>query len=170
MDLGDLIFPLLIIGSVIVQWLGSRNKGEKGVNDAPQQQSHSTSRETETGEASWDDLMEALGQPTAPPEIPAIPAQKAATPPPVPAYQTPATPDHVSLLDRQQRQLAAKQEELLEIQRKTKVKLPSRSQGPASVRYKARPSSGFRNVLNNRHSLRQAIVLNEILQPPVSLR
>ncbi|MBX2825611.1 MAG: hypothetical protein KTR33_12830 [Gammaproteobacteria bacterium] len=182
MDLGDLIIPILIIGSVIVQWLGSSKKNDEEQGAPPELPTEYPSEPQKSGsDPSWDDLMEALGQPSAPPEVPPVAEQRSATPPPVPAatpapaveYQAPEQPAYLSVLDRQKKRLEEKQRQLEQVKQQTKVQLPnsgSASPQPATVRHRPIGSLNLRGMLNNRKSLKQAIVLNEILQPPVSLR
>jgi len=174
MDLGDLIFPLIIIGSIIVQWLSSRkgDENEESPPDLPPQQRPTQSND-DNGAPSWDDLMEALGQPSAPPELPTTLPQSQTepefSPPPVPVYQEPERPAHVNLIERQKQQLEEKRRQLDLVKKQTKVRQPS-SVAVADSRNLPERSLNLRQMLNNRKSLKQAIVLNEILQPPVSLR
>lgn len=180
MDLGDLIIPILIIGSVIVQWLSSSKKedGDQGSPTGPPSLNRPEPAKKE-GDPSWDDLMEALGQPAAPPELPTeepqLPVQVAPkpTPAPVPVSRTTEEPI-VNLLDRQKEKLAEKQRQLERVKQQTKVQLPtSTGSSLASIEQHARSATRVLNVrgmLDNRQSLQQAIVVNEILQPPVSLR
>ncbi len=181
MDLGDLIFPLLIIGSVIVQWLSSRKgdadeRPDTPPNLPPQPFSPDSRRENDrqeqSSEPSWDDLMEALGQPAAPPERPPVVEKRTATPPPVPAYQAPETPAHVTLFERQRKKLKEKQQLLDDIKAKSQVPISNsqRYTDSTSGPHRSKTAISLHEMLNNRASLRQAMVTKEILQPPVSLR
>lgn len=182
MELGDLIFPLLIIGSVIVQWLSSRNKeeDEQAPPDLPSERSpQRRESKAEPVDPSWDDLIEALGQPTAPPEIPPVVMDTPVVPPPVPEpepelyqYQAPETPSYLNQLERQKEQLEAKQQEAERIRAQSKLsRARSSASQPEASSYQGEATDlDLRQMLNNRQSLKKAIVLNEILQPPVSLR
>ncbi|MEM1158787.1 MAG: hypothetical protein AAF649_05820 [Verrucomicrobiota bacterium] len=180
MDLGDLIIPILIIGSVIVQWLSSSKKEDREQGSPPDPTALDRPEPAKTrNDPSWDDLMEALGQPAAPPELPAeelhppVPLAPDPAPPPVPVNREPEPPV-VSLFDRQKEKLAEKQRQLELLKQKTKVQLPASKRTSSAAA--GPPGQGMADVLNirgmldNRKSLKQAIVVNEILQPPVSLR
>jgi len=177
MDLGDLIIPLLIIGSVIVQWLGSSKKGGEEQGAPPDLPTDTPTESSEQqGDPSWDDLMEALGRPSAPPEVPPAAPQPSVqqtpepTPPPViPVHQEPEQP-YVNLLDQQREKLKEKQRQLAAVKKQTQTKLNKSTRSSAPTVSKPVGALDLRNMLDNRRSLRQAIVVNEILQPPVSLR
>ncbi|MEM6886062.1 MAG: hypothetical protein AAF571_13630 [Verrucomicrobiota bacterium] len=187
MDFADLIIPILVIGSLIIRFLGapgSRNEEDSGPQQRQQQPRASESQSSES-DPSWDDLMEALGKPAAPPEIPPVvvqkpepvsePAPQPATPPPVPTQRQQERPLLINRIDQQKKQLEEKKRQLEQVKKQTKVQLPSAigaTASTASHHSRRRPvgSLNLRQMLDNRKSLKQAIVLNEILQPPVSMR
>ncbi|MGF1679091.1 MAG: hypothetical protein ACFCUX_07850 [Candidatus Methylacidiphilales bacterium] len=171
MDLGDLIIPIIIIGSVIVQWLGSRKEASPSTPQpprVPRPQTPSPEYERRELDPSLDDLMEALGAPPARPTPPRMPmdTQRPRIPAPVhtPRVVIPAAP---SPFERERKRLEEKQKELEALT----AKLASRpATAPARVRAVRDKATGLRSILKNKPAMRDAMVLNEILQPPVSLR
>jgi hypothetical protein len=183
-DLGDIIFLLVVLGGGLIQWLGSRKKNSPTSGDPFEPDFSPGEHESERtakpeAEASWDELMEALGQKpgevrpeqVAPPVPPALPAPPP-TVPPVPhqaftaAAATPELPqlsDHVRTLIRAMESRAASDaSSAYETEDRS---FPSARRAQAAIQ-----SGGLGAALRNRSELRRAVILQEILQPPLALR
>ena len=168
MDLGDFIIPIIVIGSIIVQWLCSNKQNSE--NTAPPEQrrrSSETVGNPQGGE--WDDLMEALGgNPASPPPVPLDPITEPTT-----LYQSPTPPPPVvdlaqKRMEEHQRALEEKRRQLEKLKRQQK---PVAALDARHGSYNVAPSlSSIQKTLSDKGSLRKAILVNEILQPPVSLR
>jgi len=186
-DWGDLIFLVVVLAGGLIQWLtGLKRKQAK--------------REESTGsfggpvhppadaspEPSWDDLMDALGQKPggAPPPVPPVPARYTPAPqePPAPlppmeepavfstpfrtlADQAPAAPvlsDHLKTL------LAAMDQPRPMGQNATPLTTPKAAHKVPIVT--GHTTTRFSRLLREPGQVRRAIVLQEILQPPLALR
>jgi hypothetical protein len=183
-DLGDLIFLLVVLGGGLIQWLANRNKKPDEQDPAPYQdpfprEEFPTRSGTEEPEPTWDELMEALGQkpgevrpeqvapppappPPAPPPLPAAPPPLPATPAFTPAAAEEPLSDQVRLM------LAA-----MESRPSSSAACAYELDPPAPATPATTPPRQFHNltaVLRNRNELRRAIILQEILQPPLALR
>lgn len=181
MDLVDLIILLFILGAPLLQLL-TRKKG-----DSPEVQEEEWGSEQEPGgyqpkrdisdpNREFEDLMEALGNPQGagsssrePSVFPSAPEPGPSAPPPLPARE----PEPAPVLDPR---VARMNEALRERARREEPGRPSREREPVteSISRLARPRrserSRIRHVLSDRSSIRDAIVINEILGKPVSTR
>jgi len=181
MGLEELIFPLLIIGSIIVQWLTSRNENKRK-EDSRSRPSQSPGRgELPNGQPQdpLAELMEALGQSpqSPPPPVPVEPEQTGPEPAgqrPVSPPSLPTTPGRTFLdhLEAREKEVRQKKEEARSILQNSGTK---NSRGKQPVRLTPPHSEGMRSArlrqaLVNKNQIREAILLNEILQKPVSLR
>ena len=192
MDLGDFLIPLLIIGSVIVQWLGSGKKPPPedvieeaepfdGAQGRDLDGTRRVSRESPPP-GGWDDLMEALGQsgPATPPPLDSFggPATRGrATPPPLVETKPHTVFRSEPVRDpfaEQKRRLEESQRRVRELESKANLVGQAPAVSPVAV-LDVSPSRrslryNLRSRLNDRRTIREAILLNEILQPPVALR
>jgi len=182
-DVGDLIFMLIVLGGGLIQWLASRNKKPEQQDSAPYEdpfpRDEAPTRREGAGETepTWDELMEALGQKPGevrpaqvePPPVPVAPLPPSvprSVPPPVPVTFQPAEPaplsDHVRTL------LAA-----MEAKKEEASASAYEISAPASATQMAsqpRRQHNLAALLRNRTELRRAVILQEILQPPLALR
>lgn len=184
-DIGDLIFMLIVLGGGLIQWLASRNKKPQDHDTSPYEdpfpRDYAPTRREGAGETepSWDELMEALGQkpgdvgpdpvepsPALPtPAAPPVPANRP-LPPPVPVTLQPTEPAPLS--DYVRTLLAA-------IEEKKEASTPSAYEisAPASntpMASQPRRQNNLPGLLRDRSVLRRAVILQEILQPPLALR
>lgn len=178
-DLGDLIFLLVVLGGGLIQWLASRNKKPDGQDPAPYEdpfprEEFPTRGDPAEPEPSWDELMEALGQkpgevrpeqvapPPLPPAAPPVPPAR----PVAPAF-TPAAVEE-PLSDQVRTLLAA-----MESRSASSAASAYDLDAPASATQMASQPRQLHNLaaaLRNRGELRRAVILQEILQPPLALR
>ncbi len=183
MDIGDIIFFLIVIGLPLVQWL-TRKKGEEEALpeddlrefDAgePQDTTYRPKRDISDPNREWEDLMEALGRPTVVTEEDPSPVPEPArqpvksSPPPVPdpaplPRLDPRVERMNQMLKRSQGGTARQVEAGLATERRGILNLPTTDS----------PSFGRRrlqSILRNRQSIRDAILVNEILGKPVAMR
>jgi len=192
MDIGDLILPLLIIGGVIVQWLTNQAEQKKKKEKDRGSSFPSDSGVPDEVEANdpFDELMEALGRAAgseegsgrssgspAPPPIPRESRPMMETwEEPSPPERTPAFAPAVDPLQRQREILEAKKKEAEQVRKKRK-RFNSTAGGELFQGHSMLRQAGLearagriRSALRDRDDIRQAILLNEILQKPVSLR
>ncbi|MEM6821720.1 MAG: hypothetical protein AAF558_07270 [Verrucomicrobiota bacterium] len=169
MDLSDWLFPLLLLGGAIVQWVTS-NRESKDESSRPPTSSPRTTRDepTTTSPANeWDELLEALGQKEIPTELP----QEQSSPPPIPnqsSQQDRQPTPYVDPLEARRRELEKTQRQLAEVN--SSGHLVTHETSSTVDKATSKKAANLRRVLANRSEVRQAILLNEILQPPVSLR
>lgn len=185
MDIGDLIFPLLIIGGVIVQWLTGqaeqKKKKEQGQSPARSERpDYGGEREVDP----FEDLMEALGRtgtgPAGDAQSPApVPTEQPSGPPPLTSSLEPVRPfsdsasPRIDPLERQRELLEQKRREVAQLKQTHKSPKNLFSTGLSSAAGSEVSPPRLRKIrqtLQSREATRQAIVLNEILQKPVSLR
>ena len=186
-NIGDLlpILIFLIIGlmQAIGAWLKKKKKPDETQDDYPTIDTNETDPNVEEA---WDELMEALGggkkedveeaaAPKTPPVVEPVPSQ-VQTPPPLPQQQTP--PPTRTLIDIQ-KETAKK----IEAANREAERIASRSK-PATIKKEKTTQQAYQipahqvgisrlslaQTLQNKNSLRQAIIINELLQPPVSMR
>ncbi|NJK92955.1 MAG: hypothetical protein HC904_14730 [Blastochloris sp.] len=195
MDISDFIIPLIIVGGAIAQWVGSRKQGgEPSSPTMPEPFPFDEPRPRKsTQEQELDDLMEALGQATQRKQdsLPQNRLPPPVVPPPVPSkVQLPPKPpvrdfrDRIKQAEERLRQSNpspttasafhtaddAAQDRFTQFSsfdRETpKKKRVPLSSGTPVAWSKRRLSQDLRDPL----SLRRAIVINEVLQPPMALR
>lgn len=185
MDIGDLIFPLLIIGGIIVQWLTNQadQKKKREQRDSSTGAERPRYEEVEEGKQDnpFDDLLEALGRTSRgeSSQIP-TPTPQTQTPPPLVRQSEPArefatapTPSRTDPLKHQRQLLEQKRREVAKLKNtKTNAPISALPGKLDTVRSGVVPQrlKRIRRTLRDREDIRQAIVLNEILQKPVSLR
>lgn len=181
-DLGDLIFLLVVLGGGLLQWLASRGKKPTPEDASPYEDpfpSSGPSRRDEP-EPSWDELMEALGQKPGevrPEQIePTPPPVPAASPPPLPTtprgitvVPTPTEPEPAALSDHVRTMLAALESRSQNLSPAAAYET-QRTFPTAGDKSRPRPTHSLSAILRNRSELRRAVVLQEILQPPLALR
>ncbi|MDZ4789059.1 MAG: hypothetical protein SH807_08965 [Blastochloris sp.] len=194
MDLGDFIIPLILVGGAVVQWMNSRKKENQ--NPPPMEdpfpnepfQPEERKRTLDPAETSFEELMEALGQKPKqrehvetqmeegysetyiPPSLP--------TPAPVAARRfIPEPPEYIvpkqnsaevlqSRSDAQDKRFANFSS--FDIEDSVQDSSPF-AQKTVATQNEVK-TNRWRDVLHNNSSLKKAIILNEILQPPVALR
>ena len=184
MNLGDIIVPLLIIGGAAVQFI-TKNRLKEPQTHTEEPPKPSTSH-TDTDE--WKELMDALGHKpgncTVSPTLPLpVPVKRVAPPAQPPAAQVmaprePARPsaserpmskfDEISQREKELEKLVVAQLDDLD---RLKNQLKKRGQIPDTARVAPTQTSlDLKSRLLGKSSLRQLIVLNEILAAPVSTR
>jgi hypothetical protein len=180
MDIGDIIFFLIIIGLPLVQWLTRKKEGDESLPeeefpefepgntpDTP----YGTKRDISDPNREWEDLMEALGRPTvqtetAPPSLQPEPEPVMATPPPVPEPEPlPELDSRVERMNRALRESRASRQKL----KKSRASTPTVSSG-YSPELHTMGASRIQKILRSPQSIRDAILVNEILGQPVSMR
>ncbi|MEM9399128.1 MAG: hypothetical protein AAF984_02870 [Verrucomicrobiota bacterium] len=174
MDLGEWIIPIIFIGSIIFQILSSLFKLKKGGDNKP---SPPISETQDNRGSEWDELMEALGQePEKKYEIETVEpvSNKTEDPPPIPEEkQYVAPPPRKSVFDLQEEA----QHKLEEANREAERILKGRQLGSFKQtstygvkKQQHYETSDLIKTLKNRSAIREAIIINELLQPPIALR
>ncbi|MDD5261361.1 MAG: hypothetical protein PHD76_05875 [Methylacidiphilales bacterium] len=177
MNLGDLIIPVLVIGGAVVQWMARNKLKEHDHPNTPP--AHPNSDHAPAPRTEWNDLMEALGQK---PAIP--PAQTQVTPPPplppvkkAQTHRPVKTPTRVPMPDRPM----SKFDEIIPPETNLETRAGGQpgdrrhlktggNAGPLQSVETAKPPGKLRLFLRDKPSLRDAVVLKEILSTPVGLR
>ncbi|MDX6766055.1 MAG: hypothetical protein SFU85_04630 [Candidatus Methylacidiphilales bacterium] len=193
-DIGELIIPAIILVVGFIQWLmGLLNKSKKPAEPAPDPfggpRQRPATEPDEPAEVNWDDLMDALGRaPNQPlPEAPAQPA--APVPPPLRPPVIPAAQEEVraplstpfrnmeptpepadGLSDHLKTLLAAMDRPRTSLSPIEHANMESLQQSAPATEVTGRTSTRFARFLREPGQLRRAIVLQEILQPPLALR
>lgn len=195
-DWGDLIFLVVVLVGGLIQWI-SGLKRKQGPEDSteldipsPYGQGQDPSRREPVDpdpEPSWDELMDALGQrPGNAPPIPTPPPLFTPPPPPVPtpapalrsepeALSTPfrsladQSPETPALSDHLKSLLASIDEPRRAIGQSDSSLSPSKKDHHVPTVTGA-TTTRFSRLLREPGQVRRAIVLQEILQPPLALR
>lgn len=182
MDIGDIIFFLIIIGLPLIQWLTRKKEEEIGfpeedirefdTGESPDT-TYRTKRDLSDPNREWEDLMEALGRPTVVTE----PAPPPLQPEPKPIASTPAPPPvpEPALLPRLDPRVERLNQALRESRPDRQPDAPVLNNlAPGHVHQfvsSRSPASGrIRTILRNPQSIRDAILINEILGQPASMR
>lgn len=183
-DLGDLIFLLVVLVGGLVQWLTNRNKKPEDHRPEPFEdpfpRSSPGERSEPQQEPSWDELVEALGrepgelrpEQIAPPPLPTAPS--------TPTDTSVASPEaHVleplaPLSDYQKTILAALESSAPQTRSVPAAESPYEVKKDFSrgrtVLQSAAETTPSQRWLTSRTELRRAVILQEILQPPLALR
>lgn len=190
MGLEDIIVLLIFIGLPILRWIFSRVRRDQQQAPEegelrPESEPYRPKRDLSDPGREWEDLMEALGQPSEP----TSPSDQRTetTPPPIPAEQrTLNTPGSRETLPRSPGRLPELSPEVQRLnQALADVTSKSRTANSASTFVSGKSnqpqlstpvsSSNSRNrrlrsILSSPQSVRDAVLVNEILQSPVGLR
>jgi hypothetical protein len=159
----DWLIPLIIILVSIYQWWNNRKQSDQMDYPAP-----------EPGSPDWDELIDSLGDKPQPEPV------RAPAPPPVLVRPTPAPPARTAeqtgptlrqrmeqlALDSTARTEGADRERNLHFNALQEKNTPPRT----DYKIKTPQTSKWGTILKDRSALRQAVVINELLAPPVSLR
>ena len=165
----DWLIPLIIILVSLYQWWNNRKQSEQ--EDYPP----SDYSPREQGSPDWDELIDSLGGDKPRPE----PARAPAPPPvlilpsPAPAAATPepAGPTLQQRMEQMARESTARSEGV-DRERNLHFNALQEKNTPARTDYKIKThqTSTWGVLLKSRSALRRAVVINELLAPPVSLR
>lgn len=186
-DWGDLIFLVIVLAGGLIQWLTGLKRKQAKPPESPDPFGGPRQDPAESSEEpSWDDLMDALGQKPggAPPPVPAPPVRQVPVPqeapPPLrpideptvlstpfrnledPAPAAPALSEHLKTL------LAAMDQPRPMGQSATPLTAPKTPHQVPVVT--GHTTTRFSRLLREPGQVRRAVVLQEILQPPLALR
>lgn len=157
----DWIIPLVFIVIAVLQVLGKSKKIASGKEPPPPKIG---------GE--WDDLLEALGQKTKKEETPVAPPpviRKASKPvvkkAPPKIVKLEPVPDEFNI-----RHTVEMPSEEADTRKKQAAQFVSKTILEEPVKIVSKRKRSILATLSNRHSIRDAILINEILSPPVALR
>ncbi|GAB4245795.1 MAG: hypothetical protein OHK005_11320 [Candidatus Methylacidiphilales bacterium] len=187
LDLSDFLVPLIFIGVAIYQVLTQKKKANEDPQDPspfPDEFDPGKFEDERTAPQSWDELMEALGQkpesPRAPepPPVPVAPAPSAVVPPPLPRRIDPEPIVQASAAPAPRPSPEASfwgGPNDLSSYRRSPLKPDGSARAFAAQAVRFREVPGFdavqlRRTLQQPERLREAILINELLQKPVALR
>lgn len=193
LDLSDFLVPLIFIGVAIYQVLTQKKKANEDPQDPspfPDDFDPGKGEDDQQVPQSWDELMEALGhkperakEPVASPEPPPLPVAPAppvvAVPPPLPRPSLEAKP----LTQPSDKPVVTPEPEPsfwggpndLSSYRQSPFKSEGVTRALSAQAVRLREVPGFhavqlRRTLQQPERLREAILINELLQKPVALR
>lgn len=181
-DWGDLIFLVIVLAGGLIQWLtGLKRKQAQPPESSDPFGGPSQESSGGGGEPSWDDLMDALGQkpggappPVPPPRIPQPPAPQPALAEEPKALATPFRsladePTPAPALSDHLKSLLAAMDQPRTLAESTSPLATPKAPHQVPV-VTGHTTTRFSRLLREPGQVRRAIVLQEILQPPLALR